>query len=149
MLVHISRLGQFQHFIKRLKSGQKCFCTDALRDFLSFDDFMVVIERILNMPFETATYNISSGRGHTIKDVYDAVASHLGMDPEGVEVRPCGADDVQEVVLDPSAAEKKFGWKARDNFQTLMQQQLDWYDHNGVGRDLLPSKNRVDYDRRF
>ena len=42
------------------------------------------------------------------------------MDPE-VEVRPCGADDVQEVVLDPSAAEE-FGWKARDNFQTLMQQ---------------------------
>ena len=126
-------IGPIPTFYKRLKTGQSCFCTDALRDFLSFDDFMAFIERVLNMPFETATYNISSGIGHTIKDVYEAVALHLGMDPEGVEVRPCSADDVQEVVLDPSAAEKTFDWKARDDFQTLMQQQLDWYDQNGVG----------------
>lgn len=126
-------IGPVPTFYKRLKARENCFCTDALRDFLSFDDFMAFIEQILKMPFETATYNIGSGRGHTIKDVYDAVALHLGMDPEGVEVRPCSADDVQEVVLDPSAAEKKFGWKARDNFQTLMQKQLEWYDLNGVG----------------
>src|SRR5437016_10125643 len=30
----------FPTFYKRLNSGQKCFCTDAVRDFLDISDFL-------------------------------------------------------------------------------------------------------------
>ncbi|MGC6511929.1 MAG: NAD-dependent epimerase/dehydratase family protein [Parvibaculales bacterium] len=129
---HLS-IGPIPTFYKRLKAGQGCFCTDAKRDFLSFRDFMAFVDCVLQAPFKSTIYNIASGKGHTIHDVYEAVALHLGLDPKGVEVRPCGDDDVQEVVLDPSEAEKDFGWKARDDFQTVIRQQLEWYDQNGVG----------------
>ncbi len=129
---HLS-IGPIPTFYKRLKAGQPCFCTDAVRDFLSFNDFIRFIDCVVESPLETATYNVASGQGHTIHDVYIAVAHHLGIDPSGVEVRPCGDDDVQEVVLDPTSGTKKFGWKAQDDFQSVMHQQLTWYDANGVG----------------
>lgn len=126
-------IGPIPTFYKRLTSGQGCFCTDARRDFLSFRDFVKLIDVILKSDFQSGIYNASTGKGNSIHDVYIAVSNYLGLDSSNVEVRPCGEDDVQEVILDPSETKKKFNWTAKDNFETVISDQLDWYKENGVG----------------
>jgi nucleoside-diphosphate-sugar epimerase len=78
-------------------------------------------------------YNVSTGEGHSIKEVFDEVAGYLGVKlAEPVPIVPPGADDVKAMVLDPSAAEKAFGWKARIGFREAIRRQLDWYRRHGV-----------------
>jgi nucleoside-diphosphate-sugar epimerase len=36
------------------------------------------------------------------------------------------------VVLDPSATERAFGWKAAVGFADMIRRQLDWYVAHGV-----------------
>ena len=126
-------IGPIPTFYKRLASGLKCFCTDARRDFLSFKDFADLLDIIIKSEFESGVYNASSGNGNSIHDVYVAVAKYLGLDSSDVEIRPCGDDDIQEVVLNPSKTKQKFNWAPKDNFDTIIRDQLDWYSENSVG----------------
>jgi nucleoside-diphosphate-sugar epimerase len=81
----------------------------------------------------SGVFNVSSGEGHTIKEVFDEVAAYLGiLLEEPVPVEAAGADDVRAVVLDPKATEQAFGWKARIGFRDLIRRQLDWYRAYGV-----------------
>ena len=79
-------------------------------------------------------------KGHTIKEVFDAVAAHLGIAPtEPVPIVPCGADDVPAVVLDPSHTEKVLGWRAQVGFAETIERMLRWYDAHGVSAIHQPS----------
>ena len=75
---------------------------------------------------------VSTGEGHSIKDVYDAVAKYLGIQPPEVPVVPPGADDVPAMVLDPSEMERTLGWRAHVSFEETINRQLRWYDAHGV-----------------
>ncbi|MBM3484805.1 MAG: nucleotide sugar epimerase, partial [Alphaproteobacteria bacterium] len=78
-------------------------------------------------------FNVSTGEGHAIKDVFDQVVRHLGLTlAEPVPVVPVGADDVVAVVLDPSETERVFKWRARYSFEETMGRMLQWYDAHGV-----------------
>jgi len=72
------------------------------------------------------------GEGRTIKDVFMAVATYLGIDPPDVLIVPPGLDDVPQVVLDPSATEQAFGWTAKKNFEKTIFNQLRWYGQYGI-----------------
>jgi UDP-glucose 4-epimerase len=77
-------------------------------------------------------FNVSTGEGRSIRDVYEAVARYLQIEPPpAADVEP-GPDDVPEVVLDPSETEAKLGWKARRGFQETIDRQLAWYDKHGI-----------------
>jgi nucleoside-diphosphate-sugar epimerase len=81
----------------------------------------------------TGVYNVSTGEGHSIKEVFDEVAAYLGVglaDP--VPIVPPGADDVKAMGLDPAATQRAYGWKARVNFADTIRRQLDWYARHGV-----------------
>ena len=126
-------IGPIPSFYKRLKAGQDCFCTDAVRDFLDMADFLDVMDVALRDDAPTGIFNISTGEGHTIKEVFDAVADYLDLRPaEPVRVVPCGADDVPAVVLDPSYTERALGWRARVGFAETIARMLRWYDAHGV-----------------
>jgi nucleoside-diphosphate-sugar epimerase len=78
-------------------------------------------------------FNVSTGEGHSIKDVFDEVVAYLGVKlAEPVPVVPPGADDVPAVVLDPSRTGPAFGWKAAVGFRDTILRQLEWYDRHGV-----------------
>jgi nucleoside-diphosphate-sugar epimerase len=49
-----------------------------------------------------------------------------------VAVNPPGADDVAEVILDPSATNKVFGWSAQVSFEETIKKMLRWYDVHGI-----------------
>ena len=126
-------IGPIPTFYKRLKAGQGCFCTDAVRDFLDMADFLEIMDIVLRDDAPTGIFNVSTGEGHSIKDVFDAVAAHLGIVPDAaVPVVPCGPDDVPAVVLDPADTERVLGWRAKIGFADTIARMVRWYDAHGV-----------------
>lgn len=126
-------IGPIPTFYKRLKAGQGCFCSDAVRDFLDMEDFFAAMDLVMADDAPNGIFNVSSGEGHSIRDVYDAVRAHLGLPPDpGVKVVPVGDDDVAAVVPDPSHTTKVLGWRAKVSFEDAMRRMLSWYDAHGV-----------------
>lgn len=125
-------VGPIPTFYKRLKGGQSCYCSDTVRDFLDINDFFSLMDLALEDKSSHGTFNVSTGKGHSILDVFNQVAEHLGIEPPEVPIVPAGDDDVQEVVLDPTLTIKKFKWKPIIDFNQTIQRQLKWYDEYGV-----------------
>ena len=126
-------IGPIPTFYKRLKAGQRCFCSETIRDFLDMSDFLALMDLAIVDGAPIGVFNVSTGEGHRIKDVYEAVADYLGLQPRPeAPVVPAGADDVREVVLDPQVTERSFGWRAMVPFRDIIVRQLHWYDQFGV-----------------
>jgi len=125
-------IGPIPTFYTRLKAGKACFCSDTQRDFLDMEDFIDVMDIMLEEGAPTGIYNISTGEGKSIKQVFEAVADYLNIEAGDVPVVPPGDDDVPAVVLDPSLSEKTFGWKSRISFDETINRMLAWYDIHGV-----------------
>jgi len=125
-------IGPIPTFYKRLKANQSCFCSDTRRDFLDMEDFLDLMDLILGSEVKTGIFNVSTGKSNSIKDIFDNVASYLGLSNLDVPIVPAGDDDVVEVVLDPSETYSAFGWKAKFDFDEIIRRQLEWYDKHGV-----------------
>ena len=125
-------IGPIPTFYTRLKAGKPCFCSATTRDFLDMEDFLSIIDVVLAEGAATGVFNVSTGEGKTIKDVFDAVVSYLGIASPEVPIVPAGADDVTEVVLDPAETERMLGWRAKIGFADTMRRMLKWYDEHGV-----------------
>ena len=125
-------IGPIPTFYKRLKSKQSCFCSDTRRDFLDMADFLDLMDIILSSNINSGVFNVSTGKSNSIKDIFDNVASHLGLSNQNVPIVPAGDDDVVEVVLDPSETKQAFGWSPKFEFEDIIRRQLEWYDDHGV-----------------
>lgn len=125
-------IGPIPTFYKRLKAGQNCFCSDTVRDFLDMSDFFRLMDLALEDSAPTGVFNVSTGKGHSILDVFHAVADYLGIEAPEVPVLPAGEDDVSQVVLDPALTTKIFDWKAKVDFKQTITNQLAWYDQFGI-----------------
>ena len=125
-------IGPIPTFYKKLKAGEPCTVSTAIRDFVDMGDFLSLMDCILTTT-ETGTFNVSTGEGHSIEEIFLLVAKHLGnpgAQPAAV-VEP-GEDDVAAMVLDPSQTERTFGWRATSNFEQTITRMLVWYDQHGV-----------------
>ena len=125
-------IGPIPTFYKRLKEGKDCFCSDTMRDFLDMSDFFTLMDQVLQLDAPTGVFNVSTGEGHSIHDVFLTVANYLGITPPDVPVVPPAADDVPKVVLDPTATELAFVWRAQVGFEETIANQLRWYDQYGI-----------------
>lgn len=125
-------IGPIPTFYKRLKAGQSCFCSDTIRDFLDISDLFAILDKALQVDAPTGLFNVSTGEGRSIYDVFIAVANYLGIVPPEVPILPPEADDVSRVVLDPAVTESVFGWRARVGFEETIANQLRWYDQHGI-----------------
>lgn len=126
-------IGPIPTFYKRLKAGQSCFCSDTIRDFLDMSDFLTLMDMLLESPhLPSGVFHVSTGEGHTMKDVYDTVAKYLGITTPKVPIVPPGPDDVPAMVLDPTQTQRALGWKAAISFEETITKQLQWYDAHGV-----------------
>ena len=123
-------IGPIPTFYERLKDGKKCFCTDSIRDFLDFSDFMDFIDLIFEKNIQ-GIFNLSTGRGNSIKEIYELVCDHFNIIDKKIEVREINKDDIKEVVLDPQEA-FKVGWKPKFTFEQIIKRQLKWYDNNSI-----------------
>jgi UDP-glucose 4-epimerase len=125
-------IGPIPTFYKRLKAGMDCFCSESKRDFLDMSDFFNLIDKVLHADAPTGVFNVSTGEGHSILEVFCAVANYIGITPPVVPVIPVGADDVEQIVLDPTMTEQVFGWKAHIGFAQTIENQLRWYEQHGI-----------------
>lgn len=126
-------IGPIPTFYNRLKAGKACFCTETVRDFLDISDFLNLMDLLLNNQVESGVYNVSTGVGASIKNIFDIVSGYLDITlDEPVPVVPPGEDDIAEVVLDPSKTEEVLRWKSKVNLQQTIEKMLRWYDAYGV-----------------
>ena len=125
-------IGPIPTFYKRLKAGQKCFCSDTARDFLDMSDFLAFMDLAIKPGAPTGVFNVSSGEAHYIKEIYDLTAAYLGVDGGDVPIQPPAADDVPVVALDLSETTKAFGWAPMLGFADTIRKQLQWYDRHGI-----------------
>ena len=97
------------------------------------EDFVSIMEIVMKEEAPSGVFNVSTCESRSILDVFEAVSSYLGIVPDKPPpVVPPGADDVPEVVLDPSETEKALGWKAQVGFEETIRRMLAWYDEHGV-----------------
>jgi UDP-glucose 4-epimerase len=125
-------IGPIPAFYKKLKSGEPCTVSTAIRDFLDISDYLSLMDRVLG-DSGTGLFNVSTGEGHTIEEVFRLVAKHVGMAgarPAAI-VEP-GDDDVAAVVLDPTRTIDAFNWSASVGFEETISRMLRWYDKFGV-----------------
>ena len=126
-------IGPIPTFYKRLRCGQECFCSDTIRDFLDISDFLALMRIVLRDDAPIGIFNVSTGEGHTIAEVFNTVAACLGITlPEPVRVVPAAADDIAAVVLDPSRTRAALGWRAEMGFSESIARVVRWYDTHGV-----------------
>ena len=126
-------IGPIPTFYSRLKTGKACFCSDTTRDFLDISDFFSLIDKVLEEGAPTGLFNVSTGQGYSILQLYDTVCEFLKIDIGGeVPIIPVGEDDVKDVVLDPRKTQEAFEWEAKVSFKETIFKQLSWYEKYGV-----------------
>ena len=126
-------IGPIPTFYKKLKAGEGCSVSTTVRDFLDMSDFMSLMEILFSNPSAKGIYNVSTGKGNTILDIFNEVAKHLGIHdakPDAI-VEP-GPDDIASVVLDPTKTMSDIGWTAKVGFEETISRMLNWYDEFGV-----------------
>lgn len=141
-------IGPLPTFFKKISAGEVCTVTEAERDFLSIEDFLSLTEKVLHFEQRiSGAFNVSSGRGKTIRQVFEAVAEAIGAEDPKLTSVPIGADDIQSVVLDPELTQQTFGWAAQKDFREIVQQQVRWFELYGVGQIRSHLKNTELDDR--
>ena len=117
-----------------LQSFKGCFASATVRDFLDMSDFLNLMDIVLDVDAASGIFNVSTGQGETIENVFNEVAKYLDTKLDApVEVRAVGDDDVPEVVLDPAKTKEVFGWESKVGFEETITKMLQWYDEFGVG----------------
>jgi UDP-glucose 4-epimerase len=125
--------GPLPTFFQRLSEDKPCFVMDTRRDFVYVDDLLAVVLAALSGTGE-GVYHVSSGSDKSIKELFDAVVSAMGIELEDeVEVRPRPEEDAPSILLDPARTEKDFDWKAEVPLADGVAEAIAWYREHGVG----------------
>ena len=109
-----------------------------MSDFINF----INVALIADVP--RGVFNVSSGEGHSILDIFNVVKTHLNINSPDPQIIAVAKDDVSKVVLDSTSTEKIFNWRAEVSFEKIIKNQLLWYDQYGVNdifSHLTHSKN--------
>ena len=126
-------IGPIPTFYERLRAGKSCFCSDTKRDFLDMEDFLTLMDLLIEKNLPSGKFNISTGKSHSILEIFNLVATYLQVEiQKEPDVIPAGHDDVAEVVLDPSKTFDLLGWEAKIGFEETINRMLSWYDQHGV-----------------
>lgn len=88
-----------------------------VRDYIHVDDLVARILRMVETPPRHRAYNLGSGHGHSVAEVFAAIRTAVGHDFE-ITVVPKPATFVDHVVLDVSRFRREYGG---DDDQTLIE----------------------------
>ncbi len=126
-------IGPIPTFYRRISEGQDCSVSEAARDFIDIADVQDLVDRMLERPEVGGVFNVSSGEGRTIEEIFNLVAEFLGKTVP-VTMQPVSDDDVPVVVVDPTETQRVWGWKAKVDFHKSLNWLLSEYDQSGVGQ---------------
>lgn len=82
---------------------------ESVRDFIHVDDVAEACARLVDLPQDSGTYNLGSGKGHSVNEVLRIVESVGGREVKKT-YRPARSVDVRNIVLDISRLETRPSW---------------------------------------
>jgi UDP-glucose 4-epimerase len=125
--------GPLPTFYSRLTTGKACFVMDTRRDFIYVDDLVDCVMKAIDGKGRRGAYHISTGSDYAIKELYDATIKALAMKMEkDVEVRPRNPDDAATILLDPTATQNDFNWKASVPLEVGVAKAIAYYKTHGI-----------------
>lgn len=124
--------GPLPIFFQRLMDGKQCFITPARRDFVYVGDLVNAAVRALDGTGEGA-YHFSSGKDFAIRELYEAVATALELNPiPEPELRPMGADEAPSILLNPDRTTEDFGKIEFTSLQETVIRASEYYKKYGT-----------------
>ena len=133
--------GPLPTFYSRLTTGKACFVMDTRRDFIYIDDLVDCVMKAIDGKGRRGAYHISTGSDYAIKELYDATIKALAMKMEkDVEVRPRNPDDAPTILLDPSATQNDFAWKASVPLEVGVAKAIEYYKKYGISQTFTHLK---------
>jgi UDP-glucose 4-epimerase len=133
--------GPLPTFYSRLTTGKACFVMDTRRDFIYIDDLVDCVMKAIDGKGRRGAYHISTGSDYAIKELYDATIKALAMKMEkDVEVRPRNPDDAPTILLDPSATQTDFAWKASVPLEVGVAKAIEYYKKYGISQTFTHLK---------
>jgi len=125
-------IGPIPNFFNNLMAGVPSKVTRSVRDFLDLEDFLDAFDLVLGKDSPEGVFNISSGRGVSMLEIHDAMSELLGKETSP-EVLDPKADDIPEIVLDPTGANTALGWVARVPLRESLNKCIESYKRDGIG----------------
>jgi len=99
---------------------------EPVRDFLDVRDVVAAYVALLRRGVPGAVYNVASGTGYSLHDVFQRLARIIGAEARA-EVDPefTRTADLPHLVGDPSRLQAATGWKPRIPFDQTLQDMVD------------------------
>jgi UDP-glucose 4-epimerase len=119
----VDGFGAIPTFIEHLKkniSPTLFSHGDLVRDFIHVQDVVEAIVLSISRENEYSTYNLGSGLGMKIKEVWETLRKAAGSDLEA-RYEAKRSFDVQEIVLDVSRFSSEFSWQPKKNVKESLE----------------------------
>jgi UDP-glucose-4-epimerase GalE len=101
----------------------------AIRDYIHVSDLASAHLKALEYLFKTnesATFNLGTGKGYSVKEVVDSVEAIVGK-PLAFEFVPRREGDPRKLIANASLAYQALGWKAEfSDIETIIKTAWDW-----------------------
>jgi len=98
---------------------------DNVRDFIHIDDVVEVCTRLISLPEDCGTYNLGSGKGHSVNEVL-RVVEDIGGRVVKKMYRPARAMDVRNIVLGISRLETRLSWTPQVTLEEGVKGTWEW-----------------------
>ena len=105
---------------------------DSLRDYIYIADFIGAVRSLLTYTGSHRIFNISGGKGHSVKDILKILQHQLGGLPE-IKYEPARGFDVPENVLDSSLLQAEVGWKPLLSLEEGVARVVQWLRNEQPG----------------
>lgn len=124
----LSGQGIIANFVHKMHSQQPLEVWgdgSTIRDYFHVRD-LASLTKLALLSRETGVFNAGSGVGVSINQLINLLGSVINK-PIDVVYKEQRGLDVPSIVLDCSAAETKFGWRASTSLQTGLEDYVKWY----------------------
>lgn len=115
--------GPVPTFYQRLTEGKPVTIIDSRRDFVFIDD--LVDAAVSAIRSGSGIYHVASGHDESIRAVYCAIATAMGLNVTVPDLTPRGPDDAATILLEPS-------FRGETSLDYGIKRAVEWYEANGV-----------------
>ena len=98
---------------------------EAVRDFVYVEDVAEAIVLAIANSADNGTYNVGSGKGHTLNEVLALAKQVTGVEIE-TRHKPARGGDVQGIVLDVSRIRTALAWQPRIGLEEGLRRTWEW-----------------------
>ncbi|MCT4372841.1 NAD-dependent epimerase/dehydratase family protein [Yangia mangrovi] len=109
-------VGVIAHYLAQIRSGiapEVWGDGSVVRDYIHIDDVVAAVLAVIETPeLASGPYNLGSGEGHSIKDIYAAIRQVTGTQLD-LQLKPARGFDVAAIFLDTTRLRRATGWQPR------------------------------------